>query len=138
MNINGVEITSLEELEAVIVGFSEESKDHLRSVFNQSEPPTQTQKQKDYQKYLKRASVRDQIVAEMAAENMERVRAGTWTVTDLINLTQDTELKAVLSDLSTLSFELAQSKLLAATNPLLTTDIKNGWLAKLQAHLYNG
>ncbi len=138
MRIDGTLITTEEELESCIVTLPNESKEHLRAVFNSSNPPESTQKQKDFQKYLKRASVRDQIIAEMAAENMERVRAGTWTVADLINLTQDTELKAVLSDLSTLSFELAQSKLLAATNPLLTTDIKNGWLAKLQAHLYNG
>ena len=95
-------------------------------------------KEKDYQKYLARASVKNQILAEMASENMSRVRAGIWTVTDLINLTQDTQLKQALDDIETLSFELAQSKLMSSTNSLLTTEIKNAWIAKLQANLFNG
>ena len=138
MIINGQLISTSEELEAFIANMSQESKDSLRALFNNTAPPAPSQKDLDYQKYLKRAAVKDQIIAEMASENMERVRAGIWTVANLIALTQDADLKLVLDDINTLSFELAQSKLQGATNPLLTTEIKNGWITKLQTHLYNG
>lgn len=88
-------------------------------------------------KYMKRASVKNSLLAEMATENMERVRSGIWTVQDLINLTQDSDLKLALDDINTLSFELAQSKILAAPNSLLTTEIKNSWILKLQNNLFN-
>ena len=73
----------------------------------------------------------------MASENMGRVRAGIWTVQNLVDLTQDVELKRVLDDISTLSFELAAQKLQAINNPLLTTEIKNSWLQKLMSNFYN-
>lgn len=138
MIIDGQEINTLEELETAISSMSEENKIALRGIFNSSEAPAPTQKQLDYNKYLKRASAKDIILAEMASENMERVRNGIWTVTDLISLTQDAELKLVLDDINTLSFELAQSKLNTISNPLLVPEIKNGWINKLQTHLYNG
>lgn len=94
-------------------------------------------KEKDLAKYQKRAAVKDLIISEMATENMSRVRAGIWTVSDLINLTQDPTLKLVLDDISTLSFELAAQKLQTANNPLLTSDIKNKWILKLRGHFYN-
>lgn len=94
------------------------------------------QKQLDYERYLKRAKVKDQIIAEMASENMERVRNGLWTVNDLISLTQDPELKLVLDDVSTLSYELAVSKVMAISNPLITSQIKTDWSFKLQSHFY--
>jgi hypothetical protein len=137
MIINGQTINTEAELEIAIESMNEESKASLRSLFNGTPPPAPTLKDLDYTKYTKRAAVKDQILAEMASENMERIRAGIWTVPDLIGLTQDVELKLVLDDINTLSFELAQSKLNAATNPLLTSTIKMGWILKLQSHLYN-
>jgi hypothetical protein len=138
MFINGTEVTTIEELEVLIASMSEDTKTYLRNIFN-GVPNSSilSQKEVDFQKYLKRASVKDQIIAEMAAENMERVRAGVWSVVDLVGLTQDAELKLVLDDINTLSFELAQSKLSSATNPLLTQAIKTGWILKLQANLFN-
>lgn len=137
MIINGQQVNTEEELEALISTMSEESKASLRSIFKGTTPPAPTAKELDFIKYTKRAAVKDQIMAEMASENMERVRSGVWSVADLIGLTQDVELKLVLDDINTLSFELAQSKLNSATNPLLTPTIKTGWILKLQAHLYN-
>lgn len=96
-----------------------------------------TQSQKDFIKYKQRASVKDDIIAQMATENMERVRNGVWTVSQLVELTQDAGLKNVLDDVNTLSFELAQAKIQTLTNPLLTTEIKNSWIMKLQANLFN-
>lgn len=90
----------------------------------------------DMVKYLKRAQVRDALIAEMAAGNMSRVRAGIWTVNQLIELTQDSELKLVLDDVNTLSFELAISKITAATNPLLIPEIKQEWIDSLQRNLF--
>jgi hypothetical protein len=69
---------------------------------------------------------------------MARVRAGVWTVPNLVALTQDPELKLILDDINTLSFELAVLKLMALTNPLITQKIKNDWVLKLQSHFYNG
>jgi len=101
-------------------------------------PPLElTQAEKDLAKYLKRARVKDQIIAEMASENMGRIRSGIWTVSQLTSLTQDQELKLVLDDVSTLSYELAIQKIMATTNPLITAEIKSEWVSKLMAHFYN-
>lgn len=102
----------------------------------QETSPNIDQRELDYERYLKRAKVKDQIIAEMASENMERVRNGVWTVSNLISLTQDPELKLVLDDVSTLSYELAVGKIMAISNPLITADIKNAWALKLQSHFY--
>jgi hypothetical protein len=137
MIIEGQYVTNEVELEIAISNLGESSKVMLRNMFYGTPQPASTQKDLDYQKYLKRASVKDQILAEMASENMERVRNGVWTVPQLIALTQDVELKLVLDDIATLSFELAQSKLNAATNPMITSDIKTQWITKLQNNLFN-
>lgn len=135
---NGIKCETVEHLEELIVDLSEEQKVMLRNDFNGIPNTTElSQKDRDFQKYLKRAAAKDRIVAEMASENMERVRNGAWTVQNLIDLTQDAELKRVLDDISTLSFELAAQKLQAINNPLLTSDIKNSWLQKLMSNFYN-
>jgi hypothetical protein len=98
--------------------------------------PELTAYERDIVRYTTRASIKDRLIAEMAAENMARVRAGTWTVPDLVALTQDEQIAAVLSDIGTLSYELAAVKLAEVTNPLITEDIKAGWIQKLQDHFY--
>jgi len=90
----------------------------------------------DTTRYARRARAKDQILAEFAAENMARVRAGKWSVPQLVGLTQDTGLKSLLDNIDTLSFEIAASQVPALTNPLLTQEIKAGWVSKLQAHFY--
>lgn len=139
MNINGQIINTEEELAAAIIGMDETSKVTLTNIFRgiPNEPPVLSQQEKDLEKYKKRAAVKDAIMAEMASENMARVRAGIWTVAELISLTQDEGLKGVLDDMMTLSFELAQAKVMALTNPLITSEIKAGWVSKLQANLFN-
>lgn len=99
-------------------------------------PVVLSQQEKDYQRYIKRAQAKDKILAEMASENMTRVRVGTWSVPQLIELTQDTQLKQVLDDVNTLSFELAASKLAQLTTPIITDGIKTAWIEKLQRHFY--
>lgn len=94
------------------------------------------QKIKDFERFKKRAEVKDTILAEMASENMERVRTGVWSPAQLIGLTQDPELKSILDDINTLSYEIAYSKIDGLGNSLLNTDIKNGWKAKLASHFY--
>lgn len=96
-----------------------------------------TQKEADKLKYLSRAEVRDDILSDMAANNMERVRTGAWTVEQLVSLTQDQELKLILDDVNTLSYELAVQKILAASNPLFTEEIKQEYISLLVAHFYN-
>jgi hypothetical protein len=90
----------------------------------------------DYNRFAKRAAAKSIIIAEMATENMARVRNGTWTTSQLISLTQDAELKNLLGDVESLSYEIAASKIMGLTNALLTSDIKASWIAKLQSHFY--
>ena len=94
------------------------------------------QKNKDKLRFQKRAEVKDEILSIMAAENMDRVRNGIWTVSELISLTADPELKDLLDDINTLSFEIAYSKIDPLTNVILTQPIKDGWKALLAAHFY--
>lgn len=93
--------------------------------------------QRDKEKYVRRAAAKDGMIAEMAAGNMSRVRAGTWTVSDLIGLMSDSVIVAILNDLATLSFELAYAKVDQITNPLITTDIKTTWKTLLASNFYN-
>jgi hypothetical protein len=97
-----------------------------------------TQEEIDLNKFLNRAGIKDRLIAEMAQENIARVRAGTWTTAQLVGLTQDEQLKELLNDLNSLSFEIAYTKVDGLTNPLLTTEIKNSWKTKLATHFYNG
>ena len=95
------------------------------------------QKELDFIKYKKRADLKNDIIAKMASNNMERIRNGVWTIEELTALTQDAELKLILDDVNTLSFELAVLKIQAATNPLIDTTIKDEWVALLAVHFYN-
>lgn len=96
----------------------------------------QKQRKADFIRYKQRAQAKSDMLAEMAAGNMERVRSGIWTVAQLIALTQDPELKQLLDDVNTLSFEIAYSRVDTLTNPILTTEIKNSWKELLEEHFY--
>jgi hypothetical protein len=137
INWNGIIIKTKDELEKAIITLPEASKQALRNEFDGYSNTTLTAEEKDKLKYLKRASVKDTIIAEMATENMSRVRSGKWTVPDLVSLTQDPMLKLILDDINTLSFELAVLKLQTINNPLITKEIKEEWIRKLQTHFYN-
>ena len=96
----------------------------------------QTQFEKDQSRYQKRAAVKDELMAYMAADNMSRVRSGVWTVADLTSLLDDPAVVAANSLMGTLSFELAAQQIQAATTPLLTAEIKAEWVSRLEAHYY--
>ena len=96
----------------------------------------QTQFEKDQSRYTKRAAVKDELLAYMAADNMSRVRSGVWTVADLTSLLDDPAVVAANSLMGTLSFELAAQQISAATTSLLTPDIKAEWVSRLEAHYY--
>lgn len=100
------------------------------------EQQKQKQREKDFTRFKKRAAAKDGIIAEMAAGNMERVRSGVWTTGQLIALTQDPELKQILDDVNTLSFEIAFSRVDGLQNSLLTTDIKNSWKKLLSDNFF--
>lgn len=91
---------------------------------------------RDKARYQKRASVRDELIAYMAADNMGRVRSGVWTVPQLISLMDDPAVAAATAYMGTLSFELAAQAINSAATPLLTPGIRADWIAKLQAHFY--
>ena len=100
------------------------------------EPPPVNQFEKDQSRYTKRAAVKDELMAYMAADNMGRVRNGVWSVADLTSLLDDPAVVAANSLMGTLSFELAAQQISAATTPLLTPEIKADWVARLEAHYY--
>ena len=98
--------------------------------------PDPTQFEKDQSRYTKRAAVKDELLAYMAADNMSRVRSGVWTVADLTSLLDDPAVVAANSLMGTLSFELAAQQINAAATPLLTPEIKADWVSRLEAHYY--
>ena len=105
---------------------------------DQREPvvPVLTQFDKDQERYRKRAAIKDELMAYMAADNMRRVHDGTWSVADLTGLLNDPAVVAANALMNTLSFELAAAQINAATTPLLTPAIKADWTSRLGAHFY--
>lgn len=90
----------------------------------------------DEARYKKRAAAKDSLLAYMAADNMSRVRSGTWTVADLTALLADPAVATANACMGTLSFELAAQAIASASTPLLTPEIRADWIARLQAHFY--
>lgn len=82
--------------------------------------PAPSQFERDEARYKKRAAVKDELLAYMAADNMSRVRSGTWTVADLTALLADPAVAAANACMGTLSFELAAQAIASASTPLLT------------------
>ena len=99
-------------------------------------PPEPSQFDRDEARYRKRAAVKDTLLAYMAADNMSRVRSGTWTVADLTALLADPAVATANACMGTLSFELAAQAIASASTPLLTPEIRADWIARLQAHFY--
>lgn len=95
------------------------------------------QKAKDKARYRERAKVKDELIVGICADNMERIRNGSWTVSQLVELTADPVFKNIQDDINGLSFELAQGKIMALTNPIITSEIKMEWVGRLQANLFN-
>jgi Mg2+/Co2+ transporter CorB len=138
ITIDDMTFIRIEDLEAYIINFDDESKRIFRALFNgQSTSRPLTQEEKDKAKYLKRAEALNKMMAEMAVENMARVRSGVWTIDDLVSLTQDTMVKQLISDLTSLSFELAYQKVDLITSPAVTSDIKIQWKTKLASNFFN-
>jgi hypothetical protein len=85
---------------------------------------------------MKRAAAKDGMIATLAAGNMARIRSGTWTVPQLVTFMQDTTVLQILTDINTLSFELAYSKVDFIASELITTGIKNEWKSLLASNFY--
>lgn len=98
--------------------------------------PELSQFERDQARYAKRAAVKDQLLAYMAADNMSRVRAGEWTVADLTSLLADPVVATANQFMSTLSFELAAQAIASASTPLLTPAIRADWIARLEAAFF--
>lgn len=98
--------------------------------------PEPSQFERDEARYRKRAAVKDTLLAYMAADNMSRVRSGTWTVADLTALLADPAVATANACMGTLSFELAAQAIASASTPLLTPEIRADWIARLQEHFY--
>ena len=98
--------------------------------------PVLSQFERDQARYAKRAAVKDELLAYMAADNMSRVRSGEWTVAQLSSLMADPALAAANAYMGTLSFELAAQAIAQAQTPLLTPAIRADWIARLQGAFY--
>jgi hypothetical protein len=98
--------------------------------------PEPSQFDRDQARYAKRAAAKDSLLAYMAADNMNRVRSGVWTVPQLMSLMDDQAVAAANAYMSTLSYELAAQAIASAATPLLTPEIRADWIARLQAHFY--
>lgn len=98
--------------------------------------PEPTQFERDQARYEKRAAVKDQLIAYMAADNMSRVRSEVWTVEQLASLMDDPAVAAANAYMGLLAFELAAEALAAAQTPLLTPEIRADWIARLETHFY--
>lgn len=138
INLRGVIYTDLQDLEAYMEAqnIPADQRQVLRDEFNGVPVPPPTQLELDRIRYSKRADAISRMLAEMAAENMDRIRMGVWTVPQLISLTQDAQIKEILTDIYSLSFEIAYSKVDGVTNPLITSSIKTIWKAKLAANFF--
>lgn len=93
-------------------------------------------KEKDRITMKKRAEVKDALIGQIGADNKERLRNGVWTQAQLIEFLGSEECKLVLGDIQGLSFELAQGKIMAMTNPLVTMEIKMNWINILKENLF--
>ena len=102
------------------------------------EAPEPTQFERDQARYIKRAAVKDSLLAYMAADNMSRVRSGVWTVAALTSLLADPSVAAANQFMGTLSFELAAQAIAQVATPLLTPAIRTDWINRLQEHFYLG
>ena len=98
--------------------------------------PVLSQFERDQARYAKRAAVKDELLAYMAADNMSRVRSSEWTVAQLSSLMADPALAAANAYMGTLSFELAAQAIAQAQTPLLTPAIRADWIARLQGAFY--
>ena len=98
--------------------------------------PPLTQFERDQSRYARRAAARDQLLAYMAADNMARVRAGVWSVQDLTSLLDDPAVATANAYMGTLSYELAAQAIAGASTPLLTSEIRADWIARLSEHFY--
>ena len=92
---------------------------------------------RDQTRYQRRAAVKDELIAWMAADNMSRVRSGVWSVAELQALLVDL-LAPVNGMMQTLSYEQAAQAIATAGNPLMTAEIKAAWVGKLTEHFYLG
>ena len=97
--------------------------------------PIKTVLELDIEKYKRRADAKPLLMAKMAAMNVGRLKTGTWTTAQLVSLMADPEIKALVSHMETLSFEIGIGVVNGLTNPLITPAIKAVWVAELTAAL---
>lgn len=90
----------------------------------------------DKKRYLLRSAAKDGMIATLAAGNMSRIRSGAWTVPELISFMQDSVVLQILTDINTLSFELAYQKIDLITHSLINDSIKTEWKTLLASNFY--
>lgn len=99
--------------------------------------PELTDAEKRELRYRRRAAVRDELLAWMAADNEGRILDGTWTLADYTGMLADPQIAAAMQFMQVMAYELTAQSILASEHPLMTPDIKAAWSAKLAEHFYN-
>ena len=122
----------------VVDGWITISKEEFDAKFSGSLPEVDKEMAvlREYEIMRKRSEVKDSLLEYVAASNKARMVNGVWTSADIISLSEDTELLKIVGDIQSLSFEIAIMKIQAATNPLITDDIKEDWIIKVQENLF--
>jgi hypothetical protein len=121
----GFECLEPKEFDALCMGLQPQIETYLAS----KQPKKYAQA--DFEKYLKRADRVRFILAEQAAENVAKIRAGLWRPEELFSLLRDPQSVLVNHLVNALSFEFAILVLQNHTHPLMTKDVKNALIEKI-------
>lgn len=124
--------------QGVVDGWITISKEEFESKFSGSLPEVDRELAvlREYEIMKKRSEVKDSLLEYVAASNKARMVNGIWTSADIISLSEDSELLKIVGDIQSLSFEIAIMKIQVVNNPLITDDIKEDWITKLQENLF--
>ena len=91
----------------------------------------------DYLRFLRRVDAKGSILAEIAAENLQRVRLSIWSADQLKNLMDHQGIRNVVSCIELLAFEMAIVQIMELNIVEITGEIKQGWISKLEGGLFS-
>lgn len=99
--------------------------------------PEPTDAEKREARYRRRASVRDSLLAWLAADNEGRIVSGEWSLADYDGMLADPHISKAMSYMQMAAYEMVAQYVAASEHPLMTPEIKASWTGKLAEHFYN-
>lgn len=99
--------------------------------------PELTEAEKREARYRRRAAVRDELLAWLAADNEGRIVSGEWTLADYDGMLADPHISKAMAYMQMAAYELVAQYVAASEHPLMTPAIKAAWTTKLAEHFYN-